>query len=154
MTGGDGGRRPPRHQRTRIRIAAYLIACDGAVTLADLRGLLAYHGYSDRTRRPARLTHGSAGSSLGRVIADAMRPLREMELVVREGEGYTVPDLGELADWLADELNPDDEDSDALPEGIITTGQVPEGDSGHETRRKATVPSQGYDYDTEGYGGT
>jgi hypothetical protein len=36
-----------------------------------------------------------------------MRVLIDEELVRREGDGYVVPDLADLASWLADEIDDD-----------------------------------------------
>lgn len=101
---------PPRGwaaRAARVRVAAYLIACDGYADLADLRAFLRRHGRADRPLRKPKLEHGSSGSSLGALLQRDLRPLRELGLIVREGDGYSVRHIGDLADWLADELHPE-----------------------------------------------
>jgi hypothetical protein len=79
-------------RRTRIRVAGFLIACDGGATHSQLGGVFVRE-------------HGIADASIDRILHRDLAPLLEEGLVVRDRDGYTVPNLGDLADWLADTLN-------------------------------------------------
>jgi hypothetical protein len=90
----------------RARCAAYLLAYDGHVSLKNLRTFLRQHGVA-HGNIPRVRSHGSDGSLAGRVLNRCMRVLIDEELVRREGDGYVVPDLADLASWLADEIDDD-----------------------------------------------
>lgn len=95
----------PFYAYLRCRIAALLIAHDGRLELKHLRTFLRQHGVD---RGSVRRPDGSSnGSKAGQALANCMRVLYDEGLCVREGDAVVVPNLADLAAWLADEVDDD-----------------------------------------------
>lgn len=86
-----------------IRIAAQLIVDCGHSRGAPLRRIADSLGWSVAPRQ--RPDGTNRGSRAGEAVSHAVRALATLELVERDGADVRALDVGDLAAWLADELD-------------------------------------------------
>jgi hypothetical protein len=90
-----GGKDDPPGKLT-LRVAAYVLACDGKVMHADLLAFL-----RPLVPNPDGMRRGKE-SRLARWTRQATVPLRKDGAIVRIGDCWYAPRLADLAAWLAD----------------------------------------------------
>lgn len=93
--------------RLAIRICGRLIADDGTIRGADAREIARKVGFEGTL--PKRGNGASRGSKAGVAVYRVMRALEELDLARRAGEDVEAVNLADIAAWVADELDQEDE---------------------------------------------
>lgn len=101
-------RRGSREWQLAVRTAGYLIARGGRVPAVKLRGIAA-NTFGFEGSLPKKPNGTSRGSVAGLAVSRVARAFVELDLVRRDGDDLVADDLADVAAWLADELEAEQE---------------------------------------------
>lgn len=93
--------------RLAVRICGLLIADDGTIPGARAREIARKVGFEGAL--PKRGNGVSRGSKAGVAVYRVLRALEELDLARRAGEAIEAVNLADIAAWVADELDQEEE---------------------------------------------